>query len=70
MITLVKRRGWPVAVGVGRYVFELRDGVPTHSEDQQAGARWRGLEAEYDAAFALATWAAESNRYDSVENNE
>ena len=68
-VSLVKINGKSYSIGAGRYCFLLDGGKPIHSEDQRIGSRVAGKEVEYDAAFELACFAAESELYDAVENH-
>ena len=68
-VSLVRINGKPYSIGVGRYCFSLNDDKPIHSEDQRIGSRIVGKEAEYNAAFELACFAAENKLYDAIEDH-
>ncbi len=68
-VSLVKINGKSYSIGAGRYCFLLDGNKPIHSEDQRIGSRVVGREAEYNAAFELACFAAENELYDAVENH-
>lgn len=68
-VSLVRINGKPYSIGVGRYCFPLNDGKLTHSEDQRIGSRVVGKEAEYNAAFELACFAAKNEVFDVIEDH-
>lgn len=68
-VTLVKNRGVPVSVGVGRNCFSLENGVPVHDEAQKIGAEVAGKSKQYQDAFELACWAVENQMYDNTEEH-
>ncbi len=71
IVTLVKRNGIPISVGVESHCFDLKNDQVCDNTAQRTGSELRGATslAKYTEAFDLAKLAWEIQSFDTVEEH-